>query len=623
LAIREERSKPISYTLQAFSLLTKTSLVEPTNNANGFTGFPESWNSLDQPYLMLIPEDIDPRDILEHSSAADGLRLIFATGDKQSRGLFRPSPIAPMLEVALVQKWLCWCKDHHDSSCMPSSNMVVNFRVIDCEIKRVVPAPPHCSYVCLSYAWPYQPPSRRDASFKLPSPLPNIFSDAMSLTISLGMRYLWIDRFCIDQLDIEEKQRQIEKMDTVYSGAQLTIIAAGGRNQDPGLPGVHRTPRDPCPSIKIGDIHVMISPPFPHWTINSSHWDTRGWTYQEAILSSRRLVFTNDQVYFECNGMACLESLRTRLDVVSQRIKKGHSVPRVFPTFQSMQPPQGVFPTFQSMQPPQEFYSVTDWQIRYCWDLQQFESLIDKYTTRNLTFENDALNAFAGIGRSFAKHDLRPLPQVCGVPIIGRQSESRADLLEIRRNLFIAALSWSWSPISTRRHAFPSWSWAGWSCSRFSQIKKRQDLEMLINFEAACTNIAFEYPDSRKLTLCKIQEGNPPILHLDARPMKLPSPILDGPADNDYNGEYRDQLYLLQQDRFHTDWEKKSLIRNNTRSGKWRVILLGEFVPDTRLFNGFSLIIERCEDHWIKVGKMMLRTQPGLFESEREHFEIR
>jgi hypothetical protein len=42
-------------------------------------------------------------------------------------------------------------------------------------------------------------------------------------------------------------------------------------------------------------------------SIQESIWWERGWTYQEGVLSRRRLVFTDSQVYFECGGMVAYE----------------------------------------------------------------------------------------------------------------------------------------------------------------------------------------------------------------------------------------------------------------------------------------------------------------------------
>src|SRR5438045_6752398 len=47
----------------------------------------------------------------------------------------------------------------------------------------------------------------------------------------------------------------------------------------------------------------------PQFTIKNSTWMSRGWTYQEAVLSQRWLIFTDQQVYFECYGMYCCEAL--------------------------------------------------------------------------------------------------------------------------------------------------------------------------------------------------------------------------------------------------------------------------------------------------------------------------
>jgi hypothetical protein len=46
----------------------------------------------------------------------------------------------------------------------------------------------------------------------------------------------------------------------------------------------------------------------PRMYIKSSTWMVKGWTYQEVLLSTRRLIFTDHQVCYECYGMYYCEA---------------------------------------------------------------------------------------------------------------------------------------------------------------------------------------------------------------------------------------------------------------------------------------------------------------------------
>jgi hypothetical protein len=81
-------------------------------------------------------------------------------------------------------------------------------------------------------------------------------------------------------------------------GLELTIIAAAGSDPHYGLPGVSRT-RNVQTTFTVAN-HVFVAMEDPGLEIRTSHWNTRGWTYQEALLSRRRLVFTDTQIYFQC-----------------------------------------------------------------------------------------------------------------------------------------------------------------------------------------------------------------------------------------------------------------------------------------------------------------------------------
>ncbi|KAF3057478.1 hypothetical protein CFAM422_012365 [Trichoderma lentiforme] len=76
-------------------------------------------------------------------------------------------------------------------------------------------------------------------------------------------------------------------MDRIYSFAVATIVAACDKEATEGLPGIrsHRTVRSERPSSNI---------------LDGTLWSSRGWTYQEFILSRRLLLFTSAGIYFYC-----------------------------------------------------------------------------------------------------------------------------------------------------------------------------------------------------------------------------------------------------------------------------------------------------------------------------------
>jgi hypothetical protein len=98
-------------------------------------------------------------------------------------------------------------------------------------------------------------------------------------------------------------------MDRIYSQAEVTLVAGAGVDDSYGLPGVSKRARKPQETINIGPLKLIQIPPHTSCTLRSSKWASRGWTYQEGILSRRMLVFTDDQVSYVCNAMHCAETV--------------------------------------------------------------------------------------------------------------------------------------------------------------------------------------------------------------------------------------------------------------------------------------------------------------------------
>lgn len=96
--------------------------------------------------------------------------------------------------------------------------------------------------------------------------------------------------------------------------AQVSILAAACDGSDYGLPGVRATMRRRQPQLLIDDFAFGLFPPTSNVEDEQLKWASRGWTYQEGLLSKRRLNFTDQQVFFHCNGMHCREALIQPLD---------------------------------------------------------------------------------------------------------------------------------------------------------------------------------------------------------------------------------------------------------------------------------------------------------------------
>jgi hypothetical protein len=115
--------------------------------------------------------------------------------------------------------------------------------LIDCSELNIKPNTPGDRYAALSYAWGVtSPPSLSSGRLKR-GQLPKTIQDAMFTITAIGLRFLWIDRFCLSQ-DDQTRREQILHMDQIYSHAEMTIVALKG---DPsfGLPGVNGTLRRP------------------------------------------------------------------------------------------------------------------------------------------------------------------------------------------------------------------------------------------------------------------------------------------------------------------------------------------------------------------------------------------
>ncbi|KAF1952739.1 HET-domain-containing protein [Byssothecium circinans] len=343
-----------------------------------------------------------------------------------------------------LKSWMSYCECHHTRTCgtqdLSSVDFVPLLRVIDCE-RRIITSqnPKTCRYLALSYVWGDAPSAEQmEWSEKLPETLPNVIEDAIVLALKLDHRFLWVDRYCIKQNDEKDRLTQIHNMDGIYKNAFACIIAAAGSDSTFGLPGVSTVPRIPQNRAMVGNRLLVSTMPSIKAVLKSSTWSTRAWTYQEGLLSRRRLIFTKYQVYYDCLVMSCAEAIHEPLDALHTKNKQSL---RAFTDFRPL------FPRVDS---------------KSAWEL------IADYSSRPLTKIDDALNAMLGIFSTLQKQDEIKY-QIWGIPIRrGSQYDRKAVPSRTWQDLFVSGLIWASERPSKRRPSFPSWSWVGWCGTVFS-----------------------------------------------------------------------------------------------------------------------------------------------------------
>ncbi|CAN8103131.1 unnamed protein product [Discula destructiva] len=391
-----------------------------------------------------------------------------------SRGTFARK-LLPKADLDVVRQWVQHCNrchTHEDCNASGKPQFDAEFSVIDCETRELVLLPACSPYVTLSYVWGTETAPADGHHGRLPESLSRLIEDAILVTASLGYRFLWIDRYCISA---SNKATSIRNMDRIYSESTLTIIASASEEPSQGLIGLgsDRT-RLPHALLLEGLGLSQVSTGLAR-EVQSSKWNTRAWTYQESFLSNRRIVFTQSQCYFECGEMWCTEGLHIPLENLEGLGNEQFRIDRVFPWVADKYSP--VLSGTCNRREQSEAY---------------FVERVREYMRRELTYQADAFDAFAGVLNyleQFASEFL--LGNISGLPIWTRGS--RWSTAGCGQEILLYCLTWSISRscedgsgnmaqvgwhlnpsvnrsfrsflannAAERRHEFPSWTWCGW-----------------------------------------------------------------------------------------------------------------------------------------------------------------
>ncbi|MCJ1419368.1 hypothetical protein MMC32_005722 [Xylographa parallela] len=332
------------------------------------------------------------------------------------------------ISLEQIQQWLQKCQEWHGFNCRDHglshsthpSRMAMAFRVIDVQTKCLVFLPPGADYVALSYVWGEANTVTTtldtlevfSEANGLRVALPCTIADAIYLTQVLGQRYIWIDCLCIVQNESSAKESIISNMDSIYSYAFFTIVAATGKDADAGLPGLREGSMDlrrQRVESLTNELKLCI---LPSWNrqLPDSTYAHRAWTFQEGCFSRRCLVFLDGQCYFMCRAAFWRE------DVMAE-----HRDIR----FGGFRPILG--------------------RAEYAFPLQLYAELVQIYTERTLTYPADMLHAFAGLETALGRY-LNHSKMWYGLP----------------SGVFDWSMLWKPKGPLKRRPGFFSWTWVGW-----------------------------------------------------------------------------------------------------------------------------------------------------------------
>lgn len=141
--------------------------------------------------------------------------------------------------------------------------------------------------------------------------LPKTFQEAISITRELGLNRLWIDSLCVIQDSKEDWQLESAEIAGIYQNAFLTLAATSSPDSDGGLwvRSQSNTATSGNLMLRYGgkDYPVYVKERPVHWPAATKAYVnqtfpllTRGWVYQERLLSPRFLHFGKDELVWEC-----------------------------------------------------------------------------------------------------------------------------------------------------------------------------------------------------------------------------------------------------------------------------------------------------------------------------------
>ncbi|PQE33834.1 hypothetical protein CJF32_00010832 [Rutstroemia sp. NJR-2017a WRK4] len=342
--------------------------------------------------------------------------------------------------IALANQWLSSCDTKspgHQSCITPRRRAFQPARLLDVSGGTVrlslkserIEEEPYCA---LSYCWGTSRQviltayNEEDLSRSIEfDTLPKSITDAIRVTRSLGIRYIWVDSLCIIQAGDSGKDWTYHstQMSEIYSNCILNLSADRASAAQEGFLGQRAWP--PIRPV-FNDGIIGLSTPQRKCVITFTNvadmalatepLGSRAWILSERMLSPRTLHFGAGEMFWECPGCA----------IASESCPKGYH-------------------TFL------ENYSYAKFELsdRASEKIHDWIQILTNYTLLSLTMPaSDKLVALAGVGRLYEKHTKNTL-------VAGIIKDTLPQSLLWEREVF-SSPEFKRSP----KYRAPSWSWA-------------------------------------------------------------------------------------------------------------------------------------------------------------------
>ncbi|KAF4627520.1 hypothetical protein G7Y89_g10637 [Cudoniella acicularis] len=330
---------PCPFTHKSFESQVQVD-IEPWNivaKSSRFLFKPPTLNLINLPIDVLFNMD------MASSLSTAGLNMNDSIPSPEPTVTDPDTELAGTIDLRIAREWI-ENREQNPSHKFGSQEDIPEAKMllIQCSTRKLVPTERQAKYTALSYVWGPQKSSNSDTeggekdsctcsscnawlsgrNTELKEDVSRVVEHAMWVTLQLGLDFLWVDRHCIPQHNHDAKATQIGMMDLIYSRAYVTIVAAAASDPSLGLfesfspfksskrglksPSEFRPMERISTSSRIGNATFIDEESLTETIIKkaqveikNSNWITRGWTYQEAVLSRRRLIFTKSYLYFE------------------------------------------------------------------------------------------------------------------------------------------------------------------------------------------------------------------------------------------------------------------------------------------------------------------------------------